>query len=167
MPIRYSIAETSLGRIIIAARQQAVCYLSFDTCENVLARCFAHDAIEPADGCLDGLTHLAVTAIEDPAGIADVPIDIAGTDFQLSVWEQLRRIPPGETRSYADIARAIGNPAATRAVGAANGANRIAVLIPCHRIIRSDGSLGGYAGGVKLKKALLDREKATFEPTFL
>ena len=77
------------------------------------------------------------------------------------MWRELRKIPLGETRSYADIARAVGDPNATRAVGTANGKNPIAVLVPCHRVIRSDGTLGGYAGGLDRKKKLLAAEKAT------
>jgi AraC family transcriptional regulator of adaptative response/methylated-DNA-[protein]-cysteine methyltransferase len=84
-----------------------------------------------------------------------LPIDVAGTAFQERVWAELRKIPLGETRSYAEIAAAIGQPTATRAVGTANGDNHVAVLIPCHRVIRSDGSLGGYAGGLDRKRHLL------------
>ena len=83
---------------------------------------------------------------------------MAGTAFQESVWRELRKIPPGETRSYAQIAAAIGQPGAVRAVGTANGDNHVAVLIPCHRVIRSDGSLGGYAGGLDRKRQLLAAE---------
>jgi AraC family transcriptional regulator of adaptative response/methylated-DNA-[protein]-cysteine methyltransferase len=85
-------------------------------------------------------------------------IDVAGTAFQEAVWRELRKIPAGETRSYAQIAAAIGQPRAVRAVGTANGDNHVAVLIPCHRVIRSDGSLGGYAGGLDRKRRLLAAE---------
>ncbi len=88
----------------------------------------------------------------------DLPIDVAGTAFQEAVWRELRKIPPGETRSYAEIAAAIGAPKAVRAVGSANGDNHVAVLIPCHRVIRSDGTLGGYAGGLDRKRKLLAAE---------
>jgi AraC family transcriptional regulator of adaptative response/methylated-DNA-[protein]-cysteine methyltransferase len=88
----------------------------------------------------------------------DLPIDVAGTAFQEAVWRELRKIPAGETRSYADIAAAIGHPKAVRAVGSANGDNHVCVLIPCHRVIRSDGSLGGYGGGIERKKKLLASE---------
>jgi AraC family transcriptional regulator of adaptative response/methylated-DNA-[protein]-cysteine methyltransferase len=88
----------------------------------------------------------------------DLPIDVAGTAFQEAVWRELRKIPAGETRSYADIAAAIGHPKAVRAVGSANGDNHVCVLIPCHRVIRSDGSLGGYGGGIERKKKLLAAE---------
>jgi AraC family transcriptional regulator of adaptative response/methylated-DNA-[protein]-cysteine methyltransferase len=88
----------------------------------------------------------------------DLPIDVAGTAFQEAVWRELRKIPAGETRSYAEIAAAIGAPKAVRAVGSANGDNHVCVLIPCHRVIRSDGSLGGYGGGIERKKKLLASE---------
>ena len=81
-----------------------------------------------------------------------------GTAFQERVWAELRKIPPGETRSYAEIAAAAGKPKAVRATGSANGANNVAVLIPCHRVVRSDGSLGGYAYGLDIKRELLARE---------
>ena len=89
---------------------------------------------------------------------SDLPIDVAGTAFQEAVWRELRKIPAGETRSYAQIAAAIGQPKAVRAVGTANGDNHVAVLIPCHRVIRSDGTLGGYAGGLDRKRKLLAAE---------
>ena len=104
-----------------------------------------------------------LAAIETPTAAHDLPIDVAGTAFQEAVWKELRKIPAGETRSYADIAVAIGDPKATRAVGTANGSNPIAVLVPCHRVIRSDGSLGGYAGGLDRKRKLLAAEGAHWE----
>ena len=99
-----------------------------------------------------------MAAIEEPLAARELPIDVAGTAFQESVWRELRKIPPGETRSYAQIAAAIGQPGAVRAVGTANGDNHVAVLIPCHRVIRSDSSLGGYAGGLDRKRKLLASE---------
>ncbi len=87
-----------------------------------------------------------------------LPLDLAGTEFQRSVWVELGRIPVGETRTYADVAAAIGRPTALRAVGAANGANPVAVVVPCHRVVGTDGSLHGYAGGLALKRALLAHE---------
>jgi AraC family transcriptional regulator of adaptative response/methylated-DNA-[protein]-cysteine methyltransferase len=109
-------------------------------------------------GGLKALVEGALAAIERPAATADLPLDVAGTAFQEAVWRELRRIPPGETRSYAEIAAAIGSPRAVRAVGTANGDNHVCVLIPCHRVIRSDGSLGGYGGGIERKKKLLAAE---------
>jgi len=90
----------------------------------------------------------------------DLPLDLRGTDFQKRCWQELLKIPYGETRSYADIARAIGNPAAVRAVGLANGQNPIAIIVPCHRVIGSDGSLTGYGGGLDVKRKLLELEGA-------
>jgi AraC family transcriptional regulator of adaptative response/methylated-DNA-[protein]-cysteine methyltransferase len=100
----------------------------------------------------------AVAAVDQPGRMTNLPLDVAGTAFQQAVWAELMRIPPGETRSYAQIAAAVGRPGAVRAAGSANGANQVAVLIPCHRVVRSDGSLGGYAYGLERKAALLARE---------
>jgi len=90
----------------------------------------------------------------------DLPLAPAGSDFQMRVWQALRQIPYGETRSYGEVARAIGWEKAARAVGAANGANPIAIVIPCHRVIQADGSLGGYGGGTELKRYLLELERS-------
>ncbi|WP_295531884.1 methylated-DNA--[protein]-cysteine S-methyltransferase, partial [Novosphingobium sp. Chol11] len=87
------------------------------------------------------------------------PIDVKGTAFQEAIWRELRRIPRGETRTYAQLAAVVGNPGAVRAAGSANGANHVSVLIPCHRVIRTDGSLGGYAWGLAIKQELLARER--------
>ncbi|HEX3744041.1 MAG TPA: methylated-DNA--[protein]-cysteine S-methyltransferase [Bryobacteraceae bacterium] len=89
-----------------------------------------------------------------------VPLDMQGTEFQLSVWHRLCRIPYGETRSYAQIAEAVGRPTAVRAVGAANGSNPVAIIVPCHRVIGSNGKLTGYGGGLPMKKRLLELEGA-------
>ena len=97
-------------------------------------------------------------SLRPTAGFDHIPIDVKGTAFQEAVWRELRKIPAGETRSYADIAAAVGKPKAVRAAGSANGANNVAVLIPCHRVVRSDGSLGGYAYGLPIKRELLKRE---------
>ena len=97
--------------------------------------------------------------IAGETSLARVPIDIRGTVFQRRAWEELRRIPRGETRTYAEIARAIGAPAAVRAVGSACGANPVALVVPCHRAVRSDGGLGGYAWGLPVKERLLEIEK--------
>ena len=103
---------------------------------------------------------MVIDAVEQPATARDIPIDVAGTAFQEACWKALRDIPPGETRSYSEIAAAAGNPKAVRAAGSANGANNVAVLIPCHRVVRSDGSIGGYAYGTDIKEELLRRERS-------
>ncbi|MBU0658604.1 MAG: methylated-DNA--[protein]-cysteine S-methyltransferase, partial [Alphaproteobacteria bacterium] len=97
--------------------------------------------------------------VDDPTGAPDLPVDVGGTAFQQAVWSALRAIPAGQTRSYGQIAAAIGRPGAVRAAGTACGDNALAVLIPCHRVLRSDGTAGGYAWGVARKQALLAREK--------
>ena len=99
----------------------------------------------------------------------DLPLELRGTDFQLAVWNALRDIPYGETRTYGDISAAVGNPNANRAVGNANGSNPVALVVPCHRVVASGGKLGGYGGGATLKKRLLAMEKATttLEPRLL
>jgi len=158
--IRYAMLDTPLGRMLVAATARGICRLTFDEDVASLRRRFPNAAIEPADTAMASLISGVLQAIEAPAAAPDLPIDVAGTAFQEKVWRELRRIPPGETRSYADIAAAIGDPKATRAVGTANGSNPVAVLVPCHRVIRSDGTLGGYAGGLDRKRKLLAAEGA-------
>ena len=99
-----------------------------------------------------------IVPVNAPERPHDLPLDVRGTAFQEAVWRELTRIPPGETRSYAQIAAAVGNPNAVRAAGSANGDNNVAVLIPCHRVIRTGGDLGGYAYGLDIKRELLKRE---------
>jgi len=156
--IRWTTFDSPLGQMLIAATSKGICRLTFSDSEASLRRLFPKATIVRDDGGLRELVEGALEAIEHPAAMPDLPIDVAGTAFQEAVWRELRKIPPGETRSYAQIAAAIGQPTAVRAVGTANGDNHVAVLIPCHRVIRSDGTLGGYAGGLDRKKMLLDAE---------
>jgi AraC family transcriptional regulator of adaptative response/methylated-DNA-[protein]-cysteine methyltransferase len=156
--------DTPLGRMLVAATSKGICRLTFDEDESALKRRFPNARIVPADQSMAALISGVLQAVETPAAMPDLPIDVRGTAFQEAVWRELRRIPPGETRSYAEIAAAVGQPGAVRAVGTANGSNPVAVLVPCHRVIRSDGSLGGYAGGLDRKRKLLDAEKANAQP---
>ena len=156
--IRWTTFDSPLGQMLIAATSKGICRLTFDDSEESLKRFFPKATILQDDGGLKELVEGALEAIERPLAAPDLPIDVAGTAFQEAVWRELRKIPPGETRSYADIAAAIGAPKAVRAVGTANGDNHVCVLIPCHRVIRSDGSLGGYGGGIERKKKLLASE---------
>jgi AraC family transcriptional regulator of adaptative response/methylated-DNA-[protein]-cysteine methyltransferase len=158
--IRWAVVETSLGQMLVAASEKGICRLSFDEDESALSRRFPRAQILAADSKMAELAKQAATAVENPAQMPDLPVDIAGTAFQEAVWQELRRIPPGETRSYAQVAAAVGKPSAVRAAGSANGANNVAILIPCHRVVRSDGSLGGYAYGLDRKAKLLERERA-------
>jgi AraC family transcriptional regulator of adaptative response/methylated-DNA-[protein]-cysteine methyltransferase len=157
--IHWAVVPTSLGDMLVAATAKGVCRLSFDEGREALEDCFP--AAELIEGGADfaALLKEVVDAVETPAaGFDHIPIDVKGTAFQEAVWRELRKIPAGETRSYADIAAAVGKPKAVRAAGSANGANNVAVLIPCHRVVRSDGSLGGYAYGLPIKRELLKRE---------
>jgi AraC family transcriptional regulator of adaptative response/methylated-DNA-[protein]-cysteine methyltransferase len=156
--IRWTTFDSPLGQMLIAATDKGICRLTFDDSEASLRRLFPSAEIIKDDGGLRALVEGALAAIERPLAAPDLPIDVAGTAFQEKVWRELRKIPLGETRSYAQIAAAIGQPKAVRAVGTANGDNHVAVLIPCHRVIRSDGTLGGYAGGLDRKRRLLDAE---------
>jgi AraC family transcriptional regulator of adaptative response/methylated-DNA-[protein]-cysteine methyltransferase len=157
--IRWAMADTDLGTMLVAATGKGICRLSFDEDEGELRRRFpkaeiAHGGPEMAD-----LVRRTVAAVNAPEKPHDLPLDVHGTAFQEAVWRELTRIPPGETRTYAQIAAAVGRPAAVRAAGTANGDNAVAVLIPCHRVIRTDGTLGGYAYGLERKAALLKREE--------
>ena len=158
--IRWTVADSALGPMLVAATAKGICRLTFDDSVDSLRRIFPNATLVEDDGAMAGLVQGALDAVERPAEARELPIDVAGTAFQEAVWRELRKIPPGETRSYAQIAAAIGQPKAVRAVGSANGDNHVAVLIPCHRVIRSDGSLGGYAGGLERKRRLLDAERA-------
>ena len=156
--IRWTIVESALGPMLVAATPKGICRLTFDDSVESLLKLFPQATIVDDDGSMRELVEGALAAVERPAATSDLPLDVAGTAFQEAVWRELRKIPPGETRSYAQIAAAIGKPGAVRAVGTANGDNHVAVLIPCHRVIRSDGSLGGYAGGLDRKRRLLEAE---------
>jgi len=158
--IRWTRFDSPLGPMLIAATAKGICRLTFDDSEASLERLFPNATLVKDGGGMRVMVEGALAAIERPLAAPELPIDVAGTAFQEAVWKELRKIPPGETRSYAQIAAAIGQPRAVRAVGAANGDNHVAVLIPCHRVIRSDGSLGGYAGGLDRKRKLLEAERA-------
>jgi len=156
--IRWAIAPTVLGPMLLAATDKGICRLSFDEDERALAARFPQARIEPGGAALDALVARAVAAVAAPDRAADLPLDVAGTAFQQAVWRELSRVPPGETVSYAVLAARAGKPGAARAAGTACGANQVAVLIPCHRAKRGDGSLGGYAYGLERKIELLRRE---------
>jgi AraC family transcriptional regulator, regulatory protein of adaptative response / methylated-DNA-[protein]-cysteine methyltransferase len=156
--IRWAIADTNLGKMLLAATDKGICRLSFDEDERELHRRFPRADIKPGGAAFAELVNGAVAAVDHPAQMPVLPLDVQGTAFQQAVWQELQRIPPGETRTYAQIALAVGKPKAVRAAGTANGANNVAVLIPCHRVIRTDGSMGGYAYGIERKEKLLALE---------
>ena len=158
--VRWTVADTSLGKLLIAATDKGLCRVAFDEDALTLARHFPKAEIVSGGAALAELAARVVATVESPDRDHDLPIDVQGTAFQEAVWQALRAIPAGETRSYAELAAAAGNPKAVRAVGSACGANHVAVVVPCHRAQRSDGSIGGYAYGVDRKAALLAREGA-------
>jgi AraC family transcriptional regulator of adaptative response/methylated-DNA-[protein]-cysteine methyltransferase len=156
--IRWTIVDCCLGPMLVAATAKGICRLTFEDNEGALKRIFPKATLVADDGSMSELVAGALAAVERPGSSPELPLDVAGTAFQEAVWRELRKIPPGETRSYAQIAAAVGKPGAVRAAGSANGSNHVAVLIPCHRVVRSDGSLGGYAGGIERKRRLLAAE---------
>jgi AraC family transcriptional regulator of adaptative response/methylated-DNA-[protein]-cysteine methyltransferase len=156
--IGWATAETSLGTMLVAATERGICRLSFDEGEAELRRRFPNASIRPGGPALAELMARTVAAVEAPERPHDLPLDVRGTAFQEAVWRELARIPPGESLSYAALAARAGRPQAVRAAGTACGSNQIAVLIPCHRARRGDGSPGGYAYGLERKASLLDRE---------
>jgi AraC family transcriptional regulator of adaptative response/methylated-DNA-[protein]-cysteine methyltransferase len=158
--IRWAAAETSLGTMLVAATERGICRLSFDEGEPQLRRHFPNARVERGDEAMAGLVARAVAAVEAPARPHDLPLDVRGTAFQEAVWRELSRIPPGESLSYAALAARAGKPGAARAAGTACGSNQVAILIPCHRARRGDGSPGGYAYGLERKAKLLEREGA-------
>jgi AraC family transcriptional regulator of adaptative response/methylated-DNA-[protein]-cysteine methyltransferase len=156
--IRWATAETDLGTMMVAATEKGICRLSFDEGEGELRKRFPNAAIEPGGEAMAELVRRTVDAVNAPERPHDLPLDVRGTAFQEAVWRELSRIPPGESLSYAALAARAGRPSAVRAAGTACGANNIAVLIPCHRARRGDGSPGGFAYGLERKAALLERE---------
>ena len=156
--IRWTLAETSLGPMLVAATDQGLCRVAFDEDVAALHARFPAAAIVPGDAALAALVAQVVAGVESPDRELDLPLDVRGTAFQEAIWQALRSIPLGETRTYAELAASAGNPAAVRAAGSACGANPVAVVVPCHRAQRSDGTLGGYAYGLARKVALRRRE---------
>ena len=164
MEITYTTGDSALGKVVVAATENGVCSVSIresdvDAEESLRAR-FPRTEIKRDDDALRGRLAVVRDRISGRRLDEALPLDLHGTDFQREVWEQLLTIPPGKTRSYLDVARAINRPRATRAVAQACGANPVAVVVPCHRVVMADGSLGGYSGLPGVKKALLGSEGA-------
>jgi AraC family transcriptional regulator of adaptative response/methylated-DNA-[protein]-cysteine methyltransferase len=156
--IHWAVVPTSLGRMLVAATGKGVCRLSFNEDAGELARRFPKAELVEGGAAFETLLAEVVASVEQPGDFAHIPLDVKGTAFQEACWKALRAIPKGETRTYAEIAAAAGNPRAVRAAGSANARNNVAVLIPCHRVIRTGGELGGYAYGLDIKRELLNRE---------
>ena len=160
--IRFAVGQCSLGAILVAQSERGICAILLGDDPHQLV-CDLQDQFRRAnligaDRDFEQLIAQVVGFIEAPAIGLNLPLDVRGTAFQERVWQALREIPPGSTASYADIAQRIGSPKAVRAVAQACGANSLAVAIPCHRVVRSDGNLSGYRWGVERKRELLTRE---------
>jgi AraC family transcriptional regulator of adaptative response/methylated-DNA-[protein]-cysteine methyltransferase len=160
--IRFAVGACSLGAILVAASDKGVCAILLgddpDTLLRDLQDRFPRAQLTGGDVAFEQWVALVVGHVEAPGVGLDLPLDIQGTVFQQRVWQALRKIPVGSTASYTEIARAIGLPRSVRAVAQACGANPLAVAIPCHRVVRSDGGLSGYRWGVERKRELLRRE---------
>jgi AraC family transcriptional regulator of adaptative response/methylated-DNA-[protein]-cysteine methyltransferase len=159
--IRYTCFATSLGTVLAAATDKGVCAVKLGTGAAALEEQLKEE-FSAAQVVRERMPELETgirAFVEGEGSLARVPLDIRGTVFQRRVWEALRRIPRGQTRTYGQIAREIGAPDAVRAVGGACGANPVALVVPCHRAVRADGGLGGYAWGLAVKERLLEVEK--------
>jgi AraC family transcriptional regulator, regulatory protein of adaptative response / methylated-DNA-[protein]-cysteine methyltransferase len=162
--IRFAIGQASLGAVLVAATDKGVCAITLGDDPGVLAHelqdRFPRAELTGDDPAFERMVARVVGLIEAPGQRLDLPLDIRGTAFQEQVWQALRAIPPGRTATYAEIARAVGRPKAVRAVASACAANPLAVAIPCHRVVRTDGDVSGYRWGVERKRALIAREAA-------
>jgi AraC family transcriptional regulator of adaptative response/methylated-DNA-[protein]-cysteine methyltransferase len=166
--IRFAIGSSSLGYVLVAQSDLGICAVLMDDDPQHLERDlrirFPHAHLHPGDPTFTRWIRRVIAAIEHPTAAHGLPLDIRGTAFQQRVWQALMAIPVGSTASYADIAARIDSPKAIRAVAGACAANAVAVLVPCHRVVRSDGSLSGYRWGAARKKALRDRERSLRRP---
>jgi AraC family transcriptional regulator of adaptative response/methylated-DNA-[protein]-cysteine methyltransferase len=162
--IRFAVGQTSLGAILVAESDRGIVAVTLGDDPDGLVRDlqdrFPKARLIGGDAGFEARVAQVVGAVEHPGTGIDLPLDIRGTAFQQRVWRALRQIPAGKTVTYADLAEKIGDPKAVRAVAGACAANSLAVLIPCHRVIRTDGSLSGYRWGVERKRGLLMREGA-------
>jgi len=162
--IRYAVAASTLGRLLVAATDKGVCAVQLGDAEPALEASlrgqYPEATLERDDRSLRPTLAAILAHLDGSVRQLDLPIDVAGTAFEGRVWKALREIPYGETRSYAEVAAAVGRPSAARAVARACASNRVALLVPCHRVVRGDGSTGGYRWGEERKRRLLAREKA-------
>lgn len=160
--IRFAIGECSLGAILVAASERGICAIALGDEPEALVRefqdRFGQARLAGADAGFEAHVARVVAMMENPALGLELPLDVRGTAFQQRVWQALRQVPAGTTASYAEIAERIGAPSAVRAVAGACAANPLAVAIPCHRVVRTDGALSGYRWGIERKRTLLERE---------
>jgi AraC family transcriptional regulator of adaptative response/methylated-DNA-[protein]-cysteine methyltransferase len=162
--VRYAVSDCWLGALVIARTERGICAILLgddrELLRQDLSRRFATTSLEQVDLSSDPMLVQAAALVEQPGRQCCPPLDLQGTRFQMRVWRELREIPAGHTTSYAGIAARIGAPRAIRAVARACAANPLAVAVPCHRVLRTDGRIAGYRWGVERKQALLARETA-------
>jgi AraC family transcriptional regulator of adaptative response/methylated-DNA-[protein]-cysteine methyltransferase len=162
--IRYAIGRSSLGAVLVAATNRGVCFIALGDKREALAKelaaQFSQAKLRRGNRDFRRLLSQVVALVERPAAAHRLPLDIRGTAFQQRVWQALTEIPAGTTITYTELARRVGKPRAIRAAAAACASNDLAVAIPCHRVVRTSGSLAGYRWGIERKRALLDREAA-------
>jgi len=167
--IRALLLASSLGQVLVAATARGICWVALgkdaSELETELCRHFSQAHFAPPNRELRSFGQRILGWIERGDVAADLPLDLVGTRFQLRVWEELRRLAPGETTSYGDLAHKLERPGAARAVGTAAGKNPVALLVPCHRLLRNDGALGGYRWGLERKRTLLEREATARDRT--
>jgi AraC family transcriptional regulator, regulatory protein of adaptative response / methylated-DNA-[protein]-cysteine methyltransferase len=164
LEIRYAVVDSVLGGVLVGRTERGVCAVLLDEPERLvadLAQEFPGAILTRDDEALRECASVVVQAVAGHALTGNVPLDLAGTDFQRRVWAELQRVPLGQTASYAEIAARIGRPAAVRAVARACAGNHVAVVVPCHRVVRADGGLGGYKWGIERKRALLENERGS------
>lgn len=162
--IRYAVAACALGKVLVAQSSRGICAILLGDLQEALRTelegIFCKAELAPADGDFSDVVQAVAGMIDEPRDGIDLPLDIRGTAFQRRVWDALRGLRPGERISYSELAERIGSPGSVRAVAGACAANKIAVAIPCHRVVKSDGSISGYRWGVDRKRELLDREES-------
>jgi AraC family transcriptional regulator of adaptative response/methylated-DNA-[protein]-cysteine methyltransferase len=160
--LRYATVSTPLGRLLVAATDRGVCAVTLGDSERALEtglrREYPEALLEKAPAALAEWTERIARSLAESVDLDSIPLDLRATTFQRRVWEALRAVPRGETRSYSELAATIGRPSAARAVASACAHNPVALVVPCHRIVRNDGALGGYRWGVARKRELLKRE---------
>jgi AraC family transcriptional regulator, regulatory protein of adaptative response / methylated-DNA-[protein]-cysteine methyltransferase len=160
--VRFAVGKCSLGQILVARSESGICAILLGDSAVALARDlrkrFLLARVAAGDAETEALLAQVTRVVDNPRLAVDLPLDVRGTAFQQRVWQMLRTIPAGTTVSYAEVARRIGTPRSVRAVAQACGANALAVVVPCHRVVRSDGTPAGYRWGADRKRALLERE---------
>ena len=164
MRIRYAVADSPLGTLVVGATDRGVCSIAFgESAEELVVELrgdFPKAELKRMDAELEYAVAAVIGGVKEHPAAVELPMDVRGTAFQQRVWRELQAIPRGETRTYTEVAAAIGAPRSVRAVAGACGANRVAVVVPCHRVVGKDGSLTGYRWGVERKRALLETERA-------